>query len=101
MLQLSPVRSLEIILPSRVKNFQFKRKQLKREAVNLHMNSTCFDSLLYEQNELLLNQIAYFDKTSVNVGKGVKGNVCKHIKFWESIGANQFVLDTIREVPVR
>lgn len=29
--------------------------------------------------------------------KGVKGNLCKHIKFWESIGANQFVLDTIRE----
>lgn len=26
--------------------------------------------------------------------------MCKHIKFWESIGAYQFVLDTIREVYV-
>lgn len=30
------------------------------------------------------------------IGKGVKGNLSKHIKFWEYIGAHQFVLDTIR-----
>lgn len=59
--------------------------------------SPCSDSLLYEQIDLFFNQIAYFDKTPVNVGKGVKSNLCKHIKFWESIGASQFVLDTIRE----
>lgn len=31
------------------------------------------------------------------MGKGVKRNLRKHINFLESIGANQFVLDIIRE----
>lgn len=32
-----------------------------------------------------------------NAGYGVKSNLLKHINFFESIGANQFVLDIIRE----
>lgn len=31
----------------------------------------CSDSLLYKRIELFLNQFAYFDKTPVNVSKGV------------------------------
>lgn len=44
-----------------------------------------------------LNQIAYFDKTSATVDKGFIKAICVvNIKFWESISANQFVLDKIR-----
>jgi hypothetical protein len=28
---------------------------------------------------------------------GVKGRLAKHIKFWEQIGANNFVLETLKK----
>lgn len=58
------------------------------------------DSLLFDQIEFVLDQIAYFDKTPTIMGKGDQGNLCKYIKFWESFGANKFVLNIKREVHV-
>ena len=45
-----------------------------------------------------LDQIHYFEEVSndnFKICKGVKDSLAKHIKFWESIGANTFIIDTI------
>lgn len=54
----------------------------------IQCGSLCSDSLLYDQIEFVLDQIAYFDKTPTIMGNGDQGNLCKYITFWESFGAN-------------
>ena len=36
-------------------------------------------------------------KVSVDISRFVKGSLRKNIGFWQKIGANQFIIDTIRE----
>ena len=60
-----------------------------------------FDFHEFDQDiniELFLEQIQYFEAKSLDfeLFKGVKGRLAKHIDFWEKIGANSFVIDTIK-----
>lgn len=50
--------------------------------------------------KMFLDQIQYFEDTSheIYLFKGVKGRLAKHIQFLEDIGANSFVIDTIKMV---
>ena len=53
------------------------------------------DPVYNNQLELFMQQIAFFEN-SPNIGKGVKGSLFRHSQFWEYIGANQFILNTIK-----
>jgi len=46
-----------------------------------------------------LAQVHFFEKLEVSNSlnfKGIKGRLAKHVDFWISIGANDFVIDTIK-----
>ena len=53
------------------------------------------EPLLNNQIELFLQQVAYFKNSHV-CSKGVKGRLAKHVQYWQSIGASEFVIDTIK-----
>lgn len=57
-----------------------------------------WDNELDSDIDIFLKQVDYLEKQnlSFSVVKGVKGRLAKNIAFWEKIGANSFVLDTIR-----
>lgn len=55
------------------------------------------ESNLYGQFELFLSHAKYFDNIDISsVAKGVKYSLRKHIQFWKHIGANEFVINTIK-----
>jgi hypothetical protein len=51
--------------------------------------------------EVFLQQLYYFEMKNSDVASchGVKGRLAKNIKFWEKIGANNFVLETPQTLP--
>lgn len=53
------------------------------------------ESIFTDQFESYLQQVEFFENLP-DIGKGVKGSLCRHYNFWETIGANQFILDTIK-----
>jgi len=76
-------RETETVVNDKYKDFAFCTIE--------HQNSDDID--------FFLSQIQYFEERSyekVNF-HGVKGRLSKHVKFWEEIGANSFVIDTIRD----
>lgn len=54
------------------------------------------ESIFTDQFESYLQQVEFFENLP-DIGKGVKGSLCRHYNFWETIGANQFILDTIKK----
>ncbi|VDI24503.1 Hypothetical predicted protein [Mytilus galloprovincialis] len=55
------------------------------------------ESNLYGQFELFMSHAKYFDNIDISsVAKGVKYSLRKHIQFWKHIGANEFVINTIK-----
>ncbi|CAC5391543.1 unnamed protein product [Mytilus coruscus] len=55
------------------------------------------ESNLYGQFELFRSHAKYFDNIDISsVAKGVKYSLRKHIQFWKHIGANIFVINTIK-----
>ncbi|CAC5397425.1 unnamed protein product [Mytilus coruscus] len=55
------------------------------------------ESNLYGQFELFLSHAKYFDNIDISsVAKGVKYSLRKYIQFWKHIGANEFVINTIK-----
>ncbi|CAC5407366.1 unnamed protein product [Mytilus coruscus] len=55
------------------------------------------ESNLYGQFELFLSHAKHFDNIDISsVAKGVKYSLRKHIQFWKHIGANEFVINTIK-----
>ncbi|XP_062618634.1 uncharacterized protein LOC134280240 [Saccostrea cucullata] len=50
--------------------------------------------VLREKRRFKPYQVDYFEKLPV-YGKGVKGNLAKHVEYWKSIVASDFVIDTI------
>ncbi|CAC5409729.1 unnamed protein product [Mytilus coruscus] len=56
------------------------------------------ESNLYGQFELFLSHAKYFDNIDISsVVKVVKYSLRKHIQFWKHIGANEFVINTIKQ----
>ncbi|CAC5360929.1 unnamed protein product [Mytilus coruscus] len=93
---LDPLVSDRLELPIRSKSADASRN------VNDKYNFTDFDCYECEYGspyefDIFLTQIYYFEKISHNFTSftGVKGRLAKHVKFWEHIGANSFVIDTI------
>ncbi|CAC5375034.1 unnamed protein product [Mytilus coruscus] len=55
------------------------------------------ESNFYGQFELFLSHAKYFDNIDISSSaKGVKYSLRKHIQFWKHIGANEFVINTIK-----
>jgi hypothetical protein len=50
--------------------------------------------ILNDQINLFLNHAEYFDTIPI-CGKSVIGNLRKNIDYWKSIGASEFIIDTI------
>ena len=87
-LQETPVRSREHNSPQRDVNDKYF------ENFDSEFAHDCNAEL-----DLFLKQINYFEERSFlekDSFKGVKGRLSKNLKFWEDIGANPFVIDTIK-----
>ncbi|CAC5364217.1 unnamed protein product [Mytilus coruscus] len=55
------------------------------------------ESNIYGQFELFLSHAKYFDNIDISsIAKGIKYCLRKHIQFWKHIGANDFVINTIK-----
>ena len=56
------------------------------------------DYCLNHDIEILLRQVRFFENFKSNTGifSGVKGRLAKSIQYWEHIGANSFILDTLK-----
>lgn len=64
-----------------------------------HFVSWCNgENELNTEFDIFLKQVDYFEKQNLSFAevKGVKGRLAKNIEFWEKIGANSFVLETIK-----
>jgi hypothetical protein len=78
-------------------------EKINDKAVNdkyLHCISGCdWGNDLNSDIEVFLQKLHYFEMKNSDVASchGVKGRLAKHIKFWEQIGANNFVLETLKK----
>ena len=80
--------------------------QNSETAVNVHDKynyytdlSDSYDNIIHDSFESFLAQVHFFEKLEVSSSlnfKGVKGRLAKHVDFWIIIGANDFVIDTIK-----
>lgn len=74
-----------------------------KEINDKYIFSSDFSQSFWQQNsdslEEFLSQVQYFETLEVCCNssfKGVKGRLAKHVDFWKKIGANNFVIETIK-----